>query len=291
MDVTREQLFKDDIFETLYPTNESKYLGPLSVNVYEGDSLDLSGKPKLEEYLTKEWDRRVKEQGRLTSGPQFRLSEYRGAQGSLILQLAPSNYRELVGTNGFAFSNHSTFREFVEAGKEEGDPLKYLSGVLALCASMETLDKKYMLMQRSDEVGEYPGAFHTVGGHPNPMNFQSAEETFNPNAIYPDLINLKSAMQQEIKEEMGLTPDQYSLETTGLVRFRFHLKPELIFAGKTHFTSEEVLRLPKKDKWEGVFKAYSREQLEEMLLNEPNIVPSGKAASLFHLYLDQNRLI
>jgi hypothetical protein len=289
-----EQIFNDNLFETLYPDKISN-LGSLIIDIKEGQSLDLSKNPELEEIVRNEWESRVKDaQSKgvvLNAGPQFRLSSYIGHEKNLTLYLAPSNYRELIGTNGFAFTNPEVFEYFLEAGMRDGNASKYLSGVLAICASIESVDNKYFLMKRSDKVAEYPGSYHTVGGHPDPKKFQPIGQNFNPEKIYPELIDMKIAIEDEIQTELGLNSHEYSLEVTGLVRFRKHLKPELTFSAKSYMTAEEILKRPKSDKWEGIFSAYTIDELERILENDQYLVPSGKAAYLFHLYINQKKTI
>ena len=139
MKIQTEQIFNDGIFEILYP-NDISNLGNLIIDIKEGERLDLSNKPELEGIERSEWEERTLEaqnNGRvLVAGPQFRLSSYTGNGSNITLYLAPSNYRELIGTNGLAFSKPEVFAKFLNEGRMEGNVSKYLSNVLAVCAAI-----------------------------------------------------------------------------------------------------------------------------------------------------------
>jgi hypothetical protein len=171
--------------------------------------------PALQEAIDLEW-------AALDPNPHFngriaRLDSWNLHGGFFHLALRPTDYKTLLFSN-----NHG--EEIISRWGEAA-----LARALGISAVVCSADRKIILMQRSDNVGEYPGCFDIFGGHID----------VNRNHLHPDPFR---SITTELEEELGLAEAEYDLTGIGLVEVRKTRKPELLFAARCALTSEEIVR-------------------------------------------------
>ena len=145
-----------------------------------------------------------------------RLAKWQKHDSTLRLWLQPTDYATLL------YSNASTERIVREWGEEA------LSRALGISAVVISADDRMILMQRSLHVGEFPNRYDVFGGHidvPEP----------------PQEPSIFKAMEQELTEELALSPREYELILYGLLEALPHRKPELVFAARCRLTAAEIM--------------------------------------------------
>jgi hypothetical protein len=174
--------------------------------------------PTIDALIAAEWARREAEAaatGRLLfPGPLCRLDAFATAGETLRLTLGPTDYREFLGTNVAGLAT-------IQA-RHPRDWRDYLADPLAVCAALVSADGWLPVMRRGEQVAEYPGFYHVVGGHPTPAHDDGV------GGVSPFL-----ALHEEIAEETGLAPGEIAeLVCLGLIRNRATAKPELVFEAR-----------------------------------------------------------
>ena len=149
--------------------------------------------------------------GKIARLENWHLSENRQ---TLDLDLRPSDYRTLMYSNAHVKTICETWGS------------QYVARVLGISAVLLSAEETIILMKRSQTVGEFPGCFDVFGGHID----VAAQQT-------PCVF---SAMQQELNEEVGLGPDEYSLSLIGLIESVPNLKPELVFRADCRLSTREI---------------------------------------------------
>ncbi|KAM4617518.1 uridine diphosphate glucose pyrophosphatase NUDT22 isoform 2-T2 [Discoglossus pictus] len=127
-----------------------------------------------------------------------------GDGGGLTLHLALTCYRDFLGTNWSGEA--SALQE--RGGREYGDTQAYLAQPLGVGAALECSDGLFVLLRRSDKVGEAPGQLDVPGGHPEPKAVAPdvPEEELSLEVLKPDLVirELFSSILAEIRDEVNL---------------------------------------------------------------------------------------
>lgn len=172
--------------------------------------------PVLEAFIADEWQRREAAAAKgghlLFNGPLCRLIEWVVVGDQLRLTLGPTDYRTFLGTN---VAGLAMIRQRFPVTWPA-----YLADPLAVCAVLVSLDGWLLVMRRSEQVAEYPGAYHVIGGHPTP------EHDNGLGAISPI-----QGLLAEIGEETGIAIDEVArLPCLGLIRNQATYKPELVYA-------------------------------------------------------------
>lgn len=245
-------MYKTVNFEIVAPMpgDSRRVFGREAVHVREGDPV-LRTHEDVDLYVkaAKEWGRVMKgaiENGRMMfAGPQYRLSEFNVDERGITLRLGLTDYGEFIGTNVLAGRDEGYMWEMIDRGNMvAGDPDAFFSNALAVCSSVRTADEKVVVGLRSDRVGEYPRCWHTIGGHPNPVNYANGK------------IDLFDAMRREVVKELGIEESHIGEErVTGLVRNTRTRKPELLFHTELNLEFDELKRLrgPEKDEHLALF--------------------------------------
>ncbi|KAI5322130.1 hypothetical protein L3X38_031202 [Prunus dulcis] len=137
--------------------------------VFDGD-YDRIPHPdiNLENSVSEIWDQRVHKNPSLYNGTKFRYGKHIWHDGGgsnqephVCLHLGLTDYRNFVGTN----LNH-LWESFLVASEDDAIRCQHTSSPLGNGAIVETSDKKILVLQRSNNVGEFPGHFVFPGGHP-----------------------------------------------------------------------------------------------------------------------------
>ena len=199
----------------------------------------------------------------LFPGPLCRLDRYLVSDGRLVLELGPTDYREMIGTNVC----------HPEIASRLGHD--YLSNALAVHAAVTTTDERVLVFQRSWEVGEYPGAYDVFGGHLDP----DADLVGGVPSPY-------ATLRRELQEEIGLSEtDIIRVVCHGLVRNVRTLKPDLIFDVWTRRSWAEFQRIRLDEEHRGIYSVLNRPRDIARFIKDhaEGIAPAGVAALELHL--------
>lgn len=173
----------------------------------------------------------------LFNGDLCRLNNWEVAENRLILDLGRTNYKELLYSNNFVQDIITQF------GAE------YLSKALGISAVLVSSDRRIVLLERSENVGEYPGRLDVLGGHIHPVDHAVSGM---PDPFY--------AIKTEVKEEVNLQVTSNDPVTClGLIETRVTKKPELVFLVKSQQTSDEILKSTLSNKSSELTKVFTIE--------------------------------
>ncbi|KAJ6984347.1 nudix hydrolase 9 isoform X1 [Populus alba] len=153
-------------------------LSPSQVSVVFDPSYDRIAHPdiELENSISEIWDQRVQKNASLYNGKKFRYGGYTlcnrgGSQQDfhVCLHLGLTDYRTFVGTN-----LNPLWEKFLVPSEDDLMQCQHTSSPLGNGAILETSDKKIVVLQRSYNVGEFPGHVVFPGGHPEPEEVGAA---------------------------------------------------------------------------------------------------------------------
>ncbi|XP_059279622.1 nudix hydrolase 9-like, partial [Lycium ferocissimum] len=118
--------------------------------------------------LNKIWDARVQQSSSLYNGTKFRYGGYNFDVGNdpkqeshVSLHLSLTDYRTFMGAN-----LSSMWERFLVSSEDDCIQCQHTSSPLGNGAVVETSDRRILVLQRSNKVGEFPGYFVFPGGHP-----------------------------------------------------------------------------------------------------------------------------
>lgn len=148
-------------------------------------------------------------------GQLARLTSFSVKKKELTLSLCPGNYSTLLYSNSHVETILANWGE------------KNLSRILGISAVLETFDNNIVLMKRSSHVGEFPNCYDVFGGHIDVPTDNTKPDVF-------------TSMEQELREEVGLTPQNYQLELIALIEANVNRKPELVFVAKSLISFESI---------------------------------------------------
>ncbi|KAM3398535.1 nudix hydrolase 9 isoform X1 [Capsicum annuum] len=124
--------------------------------------------PTLELSISEIWDARVQQSSSLYNGTKFRYSGYNFDVGNnskqqphVSLHLGLTDYRTFMGTN-----LSPMWERFLVPSEDDCIQCQNTSSPLGNGAVVETSDKRILVLQRSNKVGEFPGYFVFPGDHP-----------------------------------------------------------------------------------------------------------------------------
>ncbi|XP_011005036.1 PREDICTED: nudix hydrolase 9 [Populus euphratica] len=155
-------------------------LSPSQVSVVFDPSCDRIPHPdtELENSIFEIWDQRVQKNASLYNGEKFRyggytLSNRAGSEQDLhaCLHLGLTDYRVFMRT----YLN-PLWDKLLLPSEDDPKQCQHTSSPLGNGAIVETSDQKIEVLQRSYNVGEFPGHFVFPGGHPEVWSLK--DETF-----------------------------------------------------------------------------------------------------------------
>ncbi|XP_027347152.1 nudix hydrolase 9 isoform X3 [Abrus precatorius] len=145
----------------------------LKVSVAFSDAYDRvpHADASLENTISEIWEQRTLKNNSLFNGNKFRYGGYvfHAGGGSdhephICLHLGLTDYRTFVGTN-----LSPLWERFLVPSEDDSVLCQHTSSPLGNGAVVETIDNKILVLQRSNNVGEFPGYFVFPGGHPEPQ--------------------------------------------------------------------------------------------------------------------------
>ncbi len=260
-------------YTLLYPKQwkDLKYRSPKSIRIIKSRRLNPLSQPKIKEKINKEWNKRKKENKDIFSGTLCRLSNYSIENGSLVLELGRTCYKELVGTNYLSTFDRAFLNYLKTLGEKEGDPYRYFSMALSVSGVVETKDNYVLITRRSKKVESCKNSFHTVAGQVEPGKL------------------LRKSMVAELKNEAGLKENEYKLHFAALIINNQNFKPELIYVAKSKVNLADILLRKKTEAFESknIF-GLKKEDLRKFLNSFPQkaFCPPGLAAWQTYLKIE-----
>ncbi|KAJ8751355.1 hypothetical protein K2173_016549 [Erythroxylum novogranatense] len=207
---------------------------------------------ELEKSIAKIWDQRVQKNASLFNGKKFRYGGYSLLMGDrsdqdviICLHLGLTNYRTFVGTN-----LNPSWEKFLAASEDDVVKCQHTSSPLGNGTIVETLDKRIVVLQRSQNVGEFPGYYVFPGGHPEPENVGVAFHQSGEESIDHELINRKvseeifDSVLREVVEEIGVPWTSIcSSLFIGVTRRVLNVRPVAFFFVKCNLPSKDIQQL------------------------------------------------
>ncbi|URE44397.1 NUDIX domain [Musa troglodytarum] len=124
---------------------------------------------------------------------------------SVCLHMGLTDYRTFVGTN-----LSPLWERFLVPSTVDSLVRQHTSSPLGNGAIVETSDGKILVLQRSYNVGEFPGYFVFPGGHSEPQEIGISAHLTDKGQTESELLNQKASMEmfdgiiREVVEEIGL---------------------------------------------------------------------------------------
>ncbi|KAM7266727.1 hypothetical protein ACFE04_004624 [Oxalis oulophora] len=175
----------------------------------------------------------------------FTLASQTTSSQSMSLMESASDFLTFMGTN-----LNPLWDKFLVPSEDECKRCQHTSSPLGNGAIVETSDEKIVVLQRSKNVGEFPGYFVFPGGHPEPQEVGITSHQFVENVAERELINKKVSQEmfdsiiREVVEEIGV-PARYLSDPLfiGISRRELNVRPTAFFFMKCSLQSEEIQNL------------------------------------------------
>ncbi len=171
--------------------------------------------------------------GILFNGQMARYLSHDVREGTMLLDVGPTNYRDFVGTN---LLNKDRVHEF---------GWHRFSNPIGTTATIITSDGRLLYGRRSERVAYHGGYLHTFGGALEQADWKPAAR----GAPRARMVDAFASVRRELDEEIHVGEQEIN-ETVclGLVRDREIFQPELIFDATVSLTRDELAaRLDPRD--------------------------------------------
>ncbi|XP_050226015.1 nudix hydrolase 9 isoform X1 [Mercurialis annua] len=163
----------------------------------------------------------------------------------VCLHLGLTEYRTFVGTN-----LNPMWEKFLVPSEDDSMMCQHMSSPLGNGAIVETSDEKIVVLQRSHNVGEFPGHFVFPGGHPEPEAVEIASHQRSKDFKDTDMINRKVSLEmfdsiiREVVEEIGVPATSLSNPLfIGISCRVLNVRPAAFFSIRCSLKSEEIQQL------------------------------------------------
>ncbi|KAJ4833999.1 Nudix hydrolase 9 [Turnera subulata] len=276
-------------------------LSASQVSVVLDQSFDRIQHPdiELENSIATIWDQRVAKNASLFNGKKFRYGGYNlvseggtNQDSHVCLHLGLTDYRAFVGTN-----LNPLWEKFLVPSEDDPTQCQHTSSPLGNGAIVETSDRKIILLQRSHNVGEFPGYFVFPGGHPEPEEAGIESHQSSKDLSASGLINKKASLEmfesiiREVVEEIGVPASSLCDPVfIGISRRVLNVRPGAFFFIKCSLHSDEIKQLysSAQDGYESTqLCAVSLVDLENMASKMPGCHQGGFA--LYKLMVEASR--
>ncbi|KAM7496636.1 hypothetical protein LguiA_021050 [Lonicera macranthoides] len=243
----------------------------------------------LENSISEIWDQRVHQNMTLFNGKKFRYGGhifYDGVDSNqepcVCLHLGLTDYRTFVGTN-----LSPLWERFLVPSEDDCRHCQHTSSPLGNGAVVESSDKRIVVLQRSNNVGEFPGHFVFPGGHPEPPEVGIESHQNDKDSKNSELINRKVSQEmfdsivREVVEEIGVPAATLCNPVfIGISRRVLNVRPAAFFFIKCTLQSKEIQQLysSAQDGYESTqLYTVSTKDLESMASNMPGCHQGGYA--------------
>lgn len=218
-----------------------------------------------EEKIDALWRERIEANPKLFNGTKFRFAGCAvGTSGGTAAEravaarvtLGLTDYKTFLATN-----LSEDWRDFIEdddadgsfgtmtsstcgraSVREEGSRYARFANALGNCVCLRSADDYFFALQRSDDVGEAPGALVFPGGHGEPSELGLDVDDENaPRSMDVSRYVFDNALA-ELGEELGVHPsDVTDVRILGITRRVINARPCMVFYARTPLTSEEII--------------------------------------------------
>lgn len=257
--------------------------------------------PNLEHSIDEIWNQRLQQNPSLYNGQKFRyggdsLHHVAGSEqdSSVCLHLGLTDYRTFVGTN-----LSPLWEKFLVPSEDDSVRCQHTSSPLGNGAVVETSDTKFLVLQRSQNVGEFPGYFVFPGGHSEPQEIEISSHPVKSNSTESVQLNEKISQEmfegiiREVVEEIGVPAESLCDPLfIGISRRDLNVRPTAFFYIKCSLGSEEIRQLysSAQDGYESThLYTVSKDELEKMTLRMPGCHRGGFA--LYVLMVEATKCI
>lgn len=274
-------------------------LSPSQVSVVFDQAFDRIPHPdiNLENSISEVWDRRVLQNTSLFNGKKFRYGGHDlNSEGDsnqkhhVCLHIGLTDYRTFVGTN-----LNLLWEKFLVPSEDDCRQCQHTSNPLGNGAIVETSDKRILVLQRSHNVGEFPGHYVFPGGHPEPEEIGIASHQCGKDKNNTELINRKISQEmfdsiiREVVEEIGVPAISLCFPVfIGISRRVLNVRPAAFFFIKCSLPSKEIQQLysSAQDGYESTqLYTVSMNDLENMASKMPGCHQGGFA--LYKLMVEE----
>ncbi|KAM4095532.1 hypothetical protein ACJW30_08G036300 [Castanea mollissima] len=186
------------------------------------------------------------------------------------------------------------WEKFLVPSEDDSIRCQHTSSPLGNGAIVETSDRKIIVLQRSTNVGEFPGHYVFPGGHPEPQEIGITSHQYGKDLTGSELINKKVSQEmfdsiiREVVEEIGVPASTlYNTVFIGISCRELNVRPTAFFSIKCSLESKEIqkLYLSAQDGYESTqLYAVSLSELENMTSKMPGCHQGGFA--LYKLMVD-----
>ncbi|KAF2928846.1 hypothetical protein DAI22_05g013700 [Oryza sativa Japonica Group] len=209
----------------------------------------------LEESISVIWNQRLKQNPSSYSGTKFRYGGHAvhykdepNKEYCVSLHLGLTDYSTFVGTN-----LNPLWEKFLVPSEDDSVHCQHMSNPLGNGAIVQTSDEKIIVLQRSYNVGEFPGYFVFPGGHSEPQEIgilahQTDEKDL---AVLNERVSQEmfDGIIREVVEETGVPSNSLTEPVfIGISRREMNVRPTAFFFTKCNIDSG------------GVHELYSRAQ-------------------------------
>ncbi|CAN6336131.1 unnamed protein product [Urochloa humidicola] len=241
----------------------------------------------LEESISEIWNQRLQRNPSLYNGTKFRYGgnavHYKDdskQEYHVSLHLGLTDYRTFVGTN-----LNPLWEKFLVPSEDDPVCCQHMSNPLGNGAIVETSDQKIIVLQRSHNVGEFPGYYVFPGGHSEPQEIgivghQPDEENLAPlnERVSQEMFE---GIIREVVEETGVPASSLTDPVfIGVSCREINVRPTAFFFTKCDIDSSGVNELYSKaqDGYESTkLYAVSVEELRGMSQRMPGCHNGGFA--------------
>lgn len=253
-------------------------LFPSQVSVVFDEAYDRIPHPEidLENNISGIWDLRVQQNASLFNGKKFRYGGYTLHSGTdsnwlhhVCLRLGLTDYRTFVGTN-----LNPMWERFLVPSQDDCRQCQHTSSPLGNGAVVETSDKKILVLQRSYNVGEFPGHYVFPGGHPEPEEVGIVSHQYGNDSNNAELMSSKLSQEmfdsiiREVVEEIGVPATTLCNPAfIGISRRVLNVRPTAFFFIKCSLQSEEIQQL-----YSSAQDGYESTQLYTVSMNDLEIM-------------------
>ncbi|XAR60530.1 hypothetical protein NMG60_11033946 [Bertholletia excelsa] len=272
-------------------------LSSSQVSVDFGEPYDRIPHPdvELENSISEIWDQKVQRNATLYNGKKFRYGGHvllsvddSNQEPKVCLNLGLTDYRTFVGTN-----LSPLWEKFIVPSEDDCRRCQHTSSPLGNDAIVETSDNRILVLQRSYNVGEFPGHYVFPGGHLRyaPQEVGISSHQYGKDRSNAELINRKISQEMfdsiicEVVEEIGAPAASLSNPVfIGISRRVLNARPAAFFFMKCSLHSEEIQQVysSAQDGFESTqLYAVSKNDLENIASKMPGCHHGGFALYKF----------
>eukprot|EP00252_Welwitschia_mirabilis_P015501 TRINITY_DN3408_c0_g1_i1.p1 TRINITY_DN3408_c0_g1~~TRINITY_DN3408_c0_g1_i1.p1 ORF type:complete len:300 (-),score=64.89 TRINITY_DN3408_c0_g1_i1:432-1331(-) len=205
---------------------------------------------QLEQAIEEVWKQRISTNPSLYNGKKFR---YGGCRSLLCdgksLQMPPNclclgltDYRTFIGTN-----LAPSWENFLVPVEDDAEQCAHVSSPLGNGAVVETKDNYIVVLERSHNVGEFPGHLVFPGGHSEPKELGISSHAYGGEETDVESLNSRISEEmfdgilREVVEEIGVPEIALSDPIfIGVSRRALNVRPTAFFFIKCSLDSAEV---------------------------------------------------